>query len=695
MQSLGRFTLGQYQIWVDEQCVVLKEKRITVQPKVMELLSLLANRYPAVVSRTELIDELWAGNEAVGEKALTNTIWQMRQLFSQPQCEIQVVETIRKKGYKLAHAPQRFDENDPSPLSPLSVPASSQSKHHAYFGVCVAIVTAFLVWMIVDSQTKANLYRAKHVTQITKMPGSELRPTPAPSGEQLVFVWQRPGLVDQLFLKDLSQPDLPLKQLTFSQKRPWKAVWSPDQRHLYFAQKDEAECEIVRLTLANLEQVKLAECPLNSGYNYIAISPDGNTLAFNGQAPEHSLDGIYLLDLSKAGTTPERLSCLQSCDGRDRDVAFSPDGKTLAITQRLSSSLERLTLFDLQQKTYEIIDDKHADIVGMSFHPNGKRLVYAAQVADKRLGFWYELADKTRHEVNHRGFSYPHYDEQGNIYYQRRREVYYIANFDTASQVASVPKAIVESHYSNQYPSLSAQHQKLAFLSNESGHYELWLSNADGSAREQLTQLTRNLRYPIWSLDGNKLLVVSADEPDGHDKLYVYDHTSKELKRYDLMLGKIGRPFWHGNGNDVIVRQVTESQSDLFSLSLSDFTLSRLTNDGARFGQFVDSNTFFYENSKGLWRSEAGNVEAILARTEFSTRYSWVVMGNVVFYKSNEGQYSELRKHDYITKVDSPLLRLPTDSFSKEMPLVIDKETGALFLTLSLTPQSDINRLEF
>ena len=76
----------------------------SIQQKPMEVLAYLAQQYPALVSRQELIDFVWAGNSYVGEKALTNAIWQLRTVLQQ-LAESELISTVRKKGYRLAEEP--------------------------------------------------------------------------------------------------------------------------------------------------------------------------------------------------------------------------------------------------------------------------------------------------------------------------------------------------------------------------------------------------------------------------------------------------------------------------------------------------------------------------------------------------------------------------------------------------------------
>lgn len=83
------------------------QERITLQPKFVEVLAYLAHHYPRVVTRDALITDIWEGNTYVGEKALTNAVWHLRQQLG-PLGAGEVIETVRKTGYRLCIEP-RFE----------------------------------------------------------------------------------------------------------------------------------------------------------------------------------------------------------------------------------------------------------------------------------------------------------------------------------------------------------------------------------------------------------------------------------------------------------------------------------------------------------------------------------------------------------------------------------------------------------
>jgi Tol biopolymer transport system component len=64
-------------------------------------------------------------------------------------------------------------------------------------------------------------------------------------------------------------------------------------------------------------------------------------------------------------------------------------------------------------------------------------------------------------------------------------------------------------------PGWSPDGAKMAFSSNQSGKYEIWTMNSDGSDRRRLTDLKSFSFMPKWSPDGAKIAFVSQITPAG------------------------------------------------------------------------------------------------------------------------------------------------------------------------------------
>ena len=68
------FKILDVRINVNECCISSEQKSVSLQPKFIAVLCLLAREYPNIVSRAEIIEQVWGGNYFVGDKALTNAV---------------------------------------------------------------------------------------------------------------------------------------------------------------------------------------------------------------------------------------------------------------------------------------------------------------------------------------------------------------------------------------------------------------------------------------------------------------------------------------------------------------------------------------------------------------------------------------------------------------------------------------------
>ncbi len=137
MKIIPSYMLGACKVLPQEYAIEFENgEKHSLQPKYIEMLNYLAVHYPRIITREELIDNIWQGNYYVGDKALTNTIWHLRQQLKQANEHGEYIETIRKMGYRLIVEPQwqedlyKAGHNDnlpPSTSSPSEVNNTNSS----------------------------------------------------------------------------------------------------------------------------------------------------------------------------------------------------------------------------------------------------------------------------------------------------------------------------------------------------------------------------------------------------------------------------------------------------------------------------------------------------------------------------------------------------------------------------------------
>jgi len=73
---------------------------IALEPKIMDVLVLLADSYPSVVKKEEFLKAVWPDVNVVGH-VLTRAISEIRRVFNDDPKNPHVIETIPKIGYRL------------------------------------------------------------------------------------------------------------------------------------------------------------------------------------------------------------------------------------------------------------------------------------------------------------------------------------------------------------------------------------------------------------------------------------------------------------------------------------------------------------------------------------------------------------------------------------------------------------------
>ena len=671
------------------------------------MLCYLAKNYPRVIPREELIDNVWAGNYYVGEKALTNAIWHLRQKLSGANDEDEVIDTIRKVGYRLLIEPHWLSpvETKKIIVNPVDNKQTKKQKiinrksiNQALPYLLLFIVAIIILWQNIFTQTE---FKPANITQITKAPGSELFVAPSPNAELIVYRWANVNTSENLYITDRKQPQLPAQQLTFGNIDVNMSVWSNDGKYLYYARTDNENhsCEIIRIKVDSHQERKITDCAVDNGYSYIDISPDDKTLAFHGVDKITKTPGIYFISLLSPNSQPVRFSCEINCRYRDRDIAFSPDGKAIAITKRLNRFNENIFIVDLQNNIIEKVTEGEEDIVGLTWHPSGEQIIYAAQRADTRQGFIYELSSQKKYRLDIEGFSFPKFSKKSReLFFQQRTEQYHLANIDISTQIASSPFPVIQSDFNHAYPHYSTMTKRMVYVSNETGFYELWSADNNGKNRKQLTHLKQNTRFPRWSHDGERIAFLAPVEHKGGDKVNILDVATQQLSIVPSQYKAHNRPTWSFDDNAIISAIYTDEHTDLYHINITDGAAKRITFDGARYGIMTSASNLLYTKiENGLWQKDITAKNPSLKKISgelFTSRYSWTAENDGIYFKENNADHIQINFYSYKTQQSSTLIKLPLQTIKYSGVLTIIPEHKKLIFTQTHFPQANIKMLD-
>lgn len=681
--------------------------QLAIQQKPMEVLCFLASQYPALVTREQLIEAVWDGNIYVGEKALTNTIWQLRQALLQFD-QAELIATVRKKGYRLQVPPIWTAATDPLSPDPLSTAATTtatvkDSAQHAVASTraprtkwlqsagwaCSLVLLAALL-------TQQFWPRAEPgFSQISHQQGWSMYPTVSVDGSLLAYSWQLFGQPADLFVQDLTQPGQPPRQLTFTPEHESQPVLSPDGTKLYYSVKsaDGRRCEIRQMSLQTLQEQVLKNCR-GQGDVYLDLSYDNRYLYFNGKTDNHG-SSLYQLDLSKQPYQVTTMPCSAHCSQRVRDIAVDPTGRFIALTRRANRLSEEIFLYDRQNSSETQLTFGHSDIRGLAWSPDGEKIIFSSESHGRSQGYLYELANQRQTAIALDDFSFvSRATQQQTVFFHRDSSVPQLGYVQLNKATAVFP--LSAGNLSYQSPDFHQSRAELVYISNESGSTELWLADRELRQKRQLTRLGGRIKYPRWSHQGDKILFVSRQNDSTNDRLSILDVATGKLEFPATGVQVHGRPSWTADDSAVLLA----TDNKLMKFDLASKTTSVWHELSVTYTQMLNEHGFYFSKGRGQgiwWQALTdgepdGQPEQLIDGEQFSDNYNWVATPDAIIYQQTEADGVAIRQMKLSDRAHQTLVVLPVGQTDSSVNLTFDAQEQRLVMQYSPVPRIDIWR---
>jgi Tol biopolymer transport system component len=359
-------------------------------------------------------------------------------------------------------------------------------------------------------------------------PGTKAYPVFSPDGQRIAYSSRGADKVApyHVYVRSVGQ-DQP-RPVTSGSGNDISPAWSPDGNSIAFLRLENGRGEYRIVPAAGGDERKVAEFPATGGETQLAPSlswtRDGRSLVVVA-ATEKQGSGLALVPVDGGASRP----LTHPPDGSDGDSTpvVSPDGSLVAFVR--SSGSEGSDIFlctlsggGLRRITY---DDK--SVRGLAWAPNGDEIVYSAN----RFGGGWRL---WRLSVNGGGpreliiaghqAQFPSVAASGNrLVYADSPHVAAIWRATLgAGEAPTDERAILRSLGRESWPQYSPDARKIADVSDQTGNDEIWISDADGNNRIQLTDLKESsAARPRWSPD-SKMLAFDVNGENGPELYTVH-----------------------------------------------------------------------------------------------------------------------------------------------------------------------------
>jgi Tol biopolymer transport system component len=360
----------------------------------------------------------------------------------------------------------------------------------------------------------------KRVT-LSKETGTKAYPAFSPDGQRIAYSARNGANVEpfHIYVRAVTS-DTP-RQLTSGMGNDIGPVWSPDGTKIAFQRLEEgrtayfvtgvdggSEQQVVAFTAA----VDEAQPPPAAAW-----TPDGRSLVVV-QVSEKQPASLAAVP-ADGGGKPKRLTTPPEGSEGDSTPAVAPDGTALAFVRSTGPEGADIFLCDLTGKSPRRLTFDDKPIRGIAWTRDSRDLVYSAI----RFGSAWRLYRVPAYggapreiPMAGRQAEDPAVAPAGNrLAYTESPTVSSIWRARLSdSQAAAEERALIRSNGRERFPVYSPDGQKIADVSDQTGTDEIWLSDADGHNRMELTRLNGpQIRRPQWSANGKSLLFdVNGDQ---------------------------------------------------------------------------------------------------------------------------------------------------------------------------------------
>ncbi len=631
-----------------------------VEPKIMQVLVVLAGHAGRVVTRDDLMAAVWSG-VFVTDDALNRAIRELRRLFDDDADAPRVIETIRKRGYRLIAAVEPMpDERTPDAAVDRPAPATTRDWVPGPISIGTMLVAALalgaaLVWFGMGRRPMPVEARVRFVP-LTADTGNETAPALSPSG-RLAYVARGSDGRAHLFAK--RPPDMAAIQITSGADRETAPTWSPDDRHIAFPRLTSNGCDIWIADADARDERRIAPCGTRDALQ-MSWSPDGAALAITSGAgrpgaPSH----IDLLTIATGAT--RALTMPPPGHVGDDSPAFSPDGREIAFVRRIGGSIGDVFVARL-------------DVLGLDWDRDGAHIVFSSERAGG-ISVWRVAAGGGEPVLLAGGgakLKHPSVARRtGEIAYEDWHYEINIADLPTTPPPGPATQGSSISATSDQWnfdPQISPDGSRVAFQSTRSGRYELWVAERSGANARQLTSAGVYHSLPRWSPDGRRLASAIHSRTGG--QLIVIDADTGAAQVVASDPAAIIAPAWSHDGRRVYFGSHRDGGWRVWLAAIGGGEPQPVTDEGgyAAF-ESLDGRSLYYTRlgQRGLWRRPtAGGRDTIV--TEAIEAEDWpnvaAVDGGISFVTNPDDGDPRLAMLDERTHQTRLLTRLPAFAWS-------------------------------
>jgi Tol biopolymer transport system component len=406
------------------------------------------------------------------------------------------------------------------------------------------------------------------------------------------------------------------------------------------------------------DERRLASIPFNeTELMQLAWSPDDRALVYPAFGPSGKQ---VLFRLPLDSLTPQPLNSALSCWNMG-NPAFSPDGSQLAFICMTSVAVYSIHTMRADGTALRKLTDVNGYGAGIAWTADGSGIVFANDSGDGG-GLWQVTLDGTVSRLPFgEGAATPVVGPKGDrIAYVRTRQVVNIWRTDLqATAPEQSATRLISSTGVELLPQYSPDGKHIAFQSNRSGSWEIWMSDADGSQPVRISAFNGPITGAVsWCADGKQLAFDSR--ASGTSALYVANVEERVPRLVRTSVTNVSLPVWTPDCKWLIA---SGGDSASYLIPSAGGPAARFTSKPSYYASLSGNRVVF--NLKGetvtLWQKQIGTSEEqpLAGLPTLSYSDAWVASARGVYFTLGSDDPRVVRFYDFGTRAVRSVVRLP------------------------------------
>jgi len=455
-------------------------------------------------------------------------------------------------------------------------------------------------------------------------------------------------------------------------------AWSPDGNSIAFkaAFTVEGRGAVYTIPKQGGEAVRLVDLFNANFSSSIDWSPDGTQVVFSDALPATDQLAIYTFNVHTG--EKRKLTSPPAGDWGDWDPQFSPDGRTLAFKRVHSFWSDAIYLMPASGGPARRVTNGSSGIWGHAWMPNGNGLIVSTQRGGSVFGLWRFPLTPEAAPVRITGGGLDAITPASGRGVGRVAWVNRLDDTNIYRKGDGAPTALITSTRRDERACYSPD-GRIAFASDRSGSWEIWMASSDGSNQVCVTSFGGPLvGFPRWSPDGRHLAFET--KALGRGRIFVLECQSENARCGEAKPLTAGAgaetstdalPSWSADGAYVYFTSNRTGRDEIWKQALAGGAAIQVTRRGGYASyESRDGKWLYFSKLKpySIWRMPgsrakvaAESAELLIGPPVDLTPTGWTVTSEEILFigVSDNVPFRAIRGYRLATGEIRTLLNLP------------------------------------